>query len=325
MARRRSLPLPQLVLRGLLFLMPLLAAHAFVPPASPPTKTKATTPSIETAPPAPPLPAPTTTPCGAPLTPAPPSFKPHQDSALDRLLIGLLADKLAEMVPPQQTSARPASATRSRPPASFREFALSTKALLSPRSAADLVADQNAAGDAHLLRWSQQIADTLSGLVPPPLRVAFRLTGKSRLACELHALLAPLVSGWLVGPARRVEGEVVREEGGERWREVWTSSTKIEQCRYFAESNCRKSCVYLCKVPTQRFFSETLGTPLTLTPDFEDGSCVMSFGSVPLPLDEDPVMQATRALGSCCGMAPSVAPAAATAAATDDGMDEGPQ
>ena len=319
MARRRSLPLPHLVLRGLLFLVPLLAAHAFVPPASPPTKTKATTPSIEIAPPAP-LPAPTTTTCGAPLTPAPPSFKPHQDSALDRLLIGLLADKLAEMVPQQQTSARPASATRSRPPASFREFALSTKALLSPRSAANLVADQNAAGDAHLLRRSQQIADTLSGLVPPPLRVAFRLTGKSRLACELHALLAPLVSGWLVGPARRVEGEVVTVEGGERRREVWTSSTRIEQCRYYAESNCRKACVYLCKVPTQRFFSETLGTPLTLTPDFEDGSCIMSFGSVPLPLDEDPVMQATRALGSCCGMALSAAPAAA---ATSDVVDEG--
>lgn len=318
MTWRGSLPSLRLVLLGLL-LVPLLA-YAFVPPASPPTKTKAQAPSIETSPPTP-LPAPTTPTCGAPLTPAPPQHRPHVDSTLDRLLIGLLADKLAEMVSLQQTNLRPSSATRSRPTASFREFALSTKALLTPRSAADVVADQNAAGDAHLLRRSQQIADTLSGLVPPPLRVAFRLTGKSRLACELHALLAPLVSGWLVGPARRMEGEVVVEEGGERRREVWTSSTKIEQCRYLAESNCRKSCVYLCKVPTQRFFSETLGTPLTLTPDFEDGSCVMSFGSVPLPLDEDPVMQATRALDSCCGMAPS----ASAPAATEIGVDEGPQ
>lgn len=314
MARPRGRPLP-LPLLGVLLLLALpLLARAFVPQASPPAKAKAKAPSSIAPPPAP-------TTCGAPLQTPPPLHRPHQDSALDRLLIGLLAEKLAEMVQPQQTTTSP------RPPLSFQVFALSTKALLAQRSAADLATGQNAAGDAHLLRRSQQIADTLSGLVPGPLRILFRLTGKSRLACELHALLAPLVSGWLVGPARRVEGEVeVVAAGGERRREVWTSSTKIEQCRYFAEAGCRKACVYLCKVPTQRFFEETLGTPLTLTPDFEDGSCVMSFGSVPPPLDEDPIIQATRALGSCCGVAASPAPAPAPVVATADaGVDEGRQ
>lgn len=232
--------------------------------------------------------------CDAPLAPPPPEHGAHQDSALDRFLIGLLATKLADM-----TGAPP----RTQQQVSFPEFAQSTKALLVPVPGVDT----GPHGDAHLLLRSQQIAATLSGLAPPFLCMLFRLTGKSRLACELHALLAPGLSGWLVGPATRVEGEIelipadISPAAERRRREVWASSTKIERCRYLAESGCRKSCVYLCKIPTQRFFAETLGTPLTLTPDLEDGSCVMAFGQVPPPLDQDPVVQATRALGSCCG------------------------
>lgn len=269
-------------------------ADALLPPLPQPKKTVAA-PAIAPAPSAPSSSTTTTTLCDAPLAPPPPEHGPHKDSALDRFLIGLLATKLADM-----TGALPWRAEE----LSFAEFAQSTKALLVTVPG---VVDTGLHGDAHLLRRSQQIADTLSGLVPPFLRALFRLTGKSRLACELHALLAPLVSGWLVGPAKRVEGEIEWVGGGSpgkgegRRREVWTSSTKIERCRYLAESGCRKSCVYLCKVPTQQFFAETLGTPLTLTPDLEDGSCVMAFGQVPLPLDQDPVVQATRALGSCCG------------------------
>jgi hypothetical protein len=45
--------------------------------------------------------------------------------------------------------------------------------------------------------------------------------------------------------------------------------------------------VYLCecsKRPTQSFFTDTLGLPLTMTPNFEDLSCEMKFG-VPPPLN----------------------------------------
>ncbi len=309
----------------LLVLVGSRSSHAFMPPrpaphaSSPPPRT-----NNAAAPVASPPPAPTT--CGAPLTPPPPQHRPHKDSALDRFLIGLLTNKLAELM--EEGSAggvnkkRPKPRQGPLPGLPFQAFALSTKALLAPPSSSSspgVVVDPGMYGDAHLLRRSDQIAAALTGLVPPFLSTLFRLTGRSRLACELHALLAPLVSGWLVGPAKRVEGEIERtvvtvEDGvEERRREVWTSSTKIEQCRYFAEAGCRKACVYLCKVPTQHFFAETLGTPLTLTPDFEDGSCVMAFGQTPLPLDEDPVVQATRALGSCCGSV-SPAPAAPPAA-----------
>lgn len=43
------------------------------------------------------------------------------------------------------------------------------------------------------------------------------------------------------------------------------------------------------KRPTEGFFAERLGLPLTMDPNFEDLSCEMSFGVKPPPLEEDPV------------------------------------
>ena len=93
--------------------------------------------------------------------------------------------------------------------------------------------------------------------------------------------------------------------------------------RYLAESGCAGMCVNLCKTPTQvqrqsslhfarpglrtvgfmltllmlrlpactwqTFFTEQLGMPLTMEPDFETYECTMSFGKRPLPVAEDEV------------------------------------
>lgn len=40
-------------------------------------------------------------------------------------------------------------------------------------------------------------------------------------------------------------------------------------------------------MPTQRFFTETFGIPLTMDPNFEDLSCQCVFGAEPPPLPED--------------------------------------
>ena len=49
-------------------------------------------------------------------------------------------------------------------------------------------------------------------------------------------------------------------------------------------------CVNLCKSPVQSFFTEQLGMPLTMKPNFEDLSCDMIFGEAPPPIQEDQVM-----------------------------------
>lgn len=47
----------------------------------------------------------------------------------------------------------------------------------------------------------------------------------------------------------------------------------------------------MCQQPVQNLFTNTLGLPLRMTPDFDDNSCQMTFGVAPLPRDEDPALQ----------------------------------
>ena len=47
------------------------------------------------------------------------------------------------------------------------------------------------------------------------------------------------------------------------------------------------SCVNMCKMPTQTFFTEDFGLPLTMKPNFDDLSCEMIFGQLPPPLEQD--------------------------------------
>ena len=61
--------------------------------------------------------------------------------------------------------------------------------------------------------------------------------------------------------------------------------------RYLAESNCVGMCQNLCKVPVQIFFTQELGMPLTMNPNFENKSCKMIFGQQPPPLEEDEASQ----------------------------------
>ena len=42
--------------------------------------------------------------------------------------------------------------------------------------------------------------------------------------------------------------------------------------------------------PVQKLFTEKLGLPLRMTPNYEDMSCQMSFGVHPLPIEEDPAI-----------------------------------
>lgn len=206
---------------------------------------------------------------------APP--QPRVDNAIERFFIRAMAKKLATITPNQAPL---------QPNPTFDEMALSTMQLLDPTS--------------DPLIQSAKIARLLGEVTPPFLRFLFRTFGGSRLGCEANALVAPFFSQWLVGPAKRVEGPVKEE--------TWQSTMLIEECRYLKSvDGCRHACVYLCKVPTQAFFKESLNMDVTMTPDFNDSSCRMCFGQAPpASLNDDPVMLATDgvpclATVSCCG------------------------
>ncbi len=47
----------------------------------------------------------------------------------------------------------------------------------------------------------------------------------------------------------------------------------------------------MCQQPVQNLFTDTLGLPLRMTPDYETNSCQMTFGVLPLPREQDPALQ----------------------------------
>jgi hypothetical protein len=129
----------------------------------------------------------------------------------------------------------------------------------------------------------QQRQAVLEGFptVSQTFRKLFPYTPKG---AEINASITPMFFQWLVGPCSVNKIEVPGH--GEL-----NSGVKIEQCRYLKESNCVGLCVNLCKIPTQTFFTEQLGVPLTMDPNFEDYSCQMSFGVAPPSLEEDEALQ----------------------------------
>ncbi len=122
------------------------------------------------------------------------------------------------------------------------------------------------------------IAQVLQSLVPAPVLWAIRtFSSPTRLVCVLNAWFATRMFVWLVGPCEVAEAKVDLADGTVRSQ---PSAVQIEKCRYLADSGCVGMCVNLCKVPTQKFFTEKFGIPLTMTPDFEDLSCKMTFGQI---------------------------------------------
>ena len=131
----------------------------------------------------------------------------------------------------------------------------------------------------------QLVAVVLQSLVPAPVLWGIRtFFSPTQLVCELNAWFATQLFEWLVGPCSVEVAEVTTASGETRQQK---SSVHIKKCRYLEQSDCVGMCVNMCKLPTQRFFTEKFGIPLTMTPNFEDYSCDMTFGQMPPPLETE--------------------------------------
>ena len=67
---------------------------------------------------------------------------------------------------------------------------------------------------------------------------------------------------------------------------AYISKVVIERCRFLEASQCKGMCLGLCKRPSEAYFTER-GLPLSMTPNFEDGSCEMVWGRTPQDEDMD--------------------------------------
>ncbi|WP_052050362.1 DUF4033 domain-containing protein [Leptolyngbya sp. KIOST-1] len=129
------------------------------------------------------------------------------------------------------------------------------------------------------------VAVVLKSLVPAQVLWLIRtLFSPTRVVCELNAWFATRLFEWLVGPCEVKTVEFTDQQGRVRQQR---SGVHIKKCRYLDESRCVGMCVNMCKLPTQRFFTEDFGIPLTMVPNFEDFSCEMVFGQPPPPLETE--------------------------------------
>jgi hypothetical protein len=55
----------------------------------------------------------------------------------------------------------------------------------------------------------------------------------------------------------------------------------VKRCRFLEEAGCASVCVHSCQIPTQRFFSEYMGLPLLMEPNYDTFECQFSFGKSP--------------------------------------------
>ncbi|BAF22761.1 beta-carotene isomerase D27, chloroplastic-like [Oryza sativa Japonica Group] len=144
----------------------------------------------------------------------------------------------------------------------------------------------------------EAVREVLLSMLPPGAPEQFKkLFPPTRWACEFNAALTVPFFHWLVGPSEVVEVEVngVKQKSG----------VLIKKCRYLENSGCVGMCVNMCKIPTQNFFTNEFGLPLTMNPNFEDMSCEMIYGQVPPPLEEDPASKQPCYANLCSISTPS--------------------
>lgn len=131
------------------------------------------------------------------------------------------------------------------------------------------------------------VKKVLQSLLPEQTAAVFRaLFPPNQLSATLNAAVASIGFYWLVGESELKVGDVQVAPGVTRQQR---SVVAIKKCRYLEASGCVGLCVNMCKLPTQEFFTEDFGLPLTMNPNFEDLSCEMIFGQAPPPLEADAV------------------------------------
>ncbi len=136
-------------------------------------------------------------------------------------------------------------------------------------------------------KQQQELVTTVLYSIVPEVVLSLirRFFNPSQWVCEWNAWFATILFEWLVGPCEQKEVEVMGENHQAR---IQKSCVHIKKCRYLEASGCVGLCLNVCKVPTQSFFTQGFGIPVTMTPNFEDFSCDMVFGKPPQPLENEP-------------------------------------
>jgi hypothetical protein len=170
----------------------------------------------------------------------------YRDGPLERAFMGLFARKMEKFASSSGTSS---SSKKKRKERAMWDWDYESFVDVSRRVMAGRTRAQQ----------QEAVREVLLSMLPPGAPEHFKkLFPPTRWACEFNAKLTVPFFRWLVGPSEVVEVEV----DGVKQR----SGVLITKCRYIENSGCVGMCVNMCKIPTQNFFTNEFGLPLTMNP-----------------------------------------------------------
>ncbi|CAM9194912.1 unnamed protein product [Ectocarpus sp. 12 AP-2014] len=132
-----------------------------------------------------------------------------------------------------------------------------------------------------------RVLTTIAGPAVPPVYKLFMAPWP--WAPFLTAFFTPPFFKFLVGP-NKLDARKDDTPGG----------VFVERCRFLEETNCKGLCTNMCKIPTERFFEETLGLAMAMEPDFDTYECRLSFGLESPAMEEDDTVPRGCLSGCSC-------------------------
>jgi len=130
----------------------------------------------------------------------------------------------------------------------------------------------------------------------PTYKVVFRPF--LSLSILMNAYVTLWTTKWLMGPSKLVDLDasvninVEQQQHQQQNGPVNTMTLQIEKCRFLEASGCVRTCLHACKIPTQDFFFQEMGLPVSVSPNLTDMSCKFVFGQSPIDWKEDPSLVA---------------------------------
>jgi len=205
-------------------------------------------------------------------------------TGFEKLLFGRFAESVASELNASELNASDVN-EGSGPPANYRDLMTMINRMTFTRPLKQV----NAQGKNMLVRlFPSWLLPLYKILIQKPLPV---------FSAVMNCLVTKWTTNWLMGKSKVYDLDPITTPlliGSGK-----TQGLLIEKCRFLESTGCVRTCLHACKVPTQDFFLESMGLPVSLKPNMTDLSCRFEFGVVPLPLDKDPTFKQQSCLDIC--------------------------
>lgn len=100
-------------------------------------------------------------------------------------------------------------------------------------------------------------------------------------SARMNAWATRVAGTWLMGECEINDVPIEFDSNDQVTKVGRQQGLLVKRCRFLEEAGCASVCVNSCKIPTQTFFLDKMGLPLTMEPNYETFECQFSFGRMP--------------------------------------------